>query len=264
MGAGPTHLLRHGLASRVRALGVEVAAEFAEVPERPGTEIATTFALWREVARRVHDARARGELPVVVSGNCGASIGAVAGVDGVGVVWLDAHGDFNTPETSESGFLDGMALAALVGRCWRPLTASIRGFVPVPEDRVVHVGARALDPEEEAQLDASAVTSVPAAVARADGVALALAPALDALAGRVRRVHLHVDLDVLDPLSAGRANGFTPDGGLTAADVAQTAKLVRDRFELVSATLSAYDPSHDARAGVFGAALVLLETIAGA
>src|SRR5512138_2627390 len=126
MGAGPTHLLRHGLASRIRSLGVEVGAEFAEVADRPGTEISTTFALWREVAERVGLARERGELPVVLSGNCGATIGALAGRRGdVGLLWLDAHGDFNTPETSESGFLDGMALATIVGRCWRPLTSRI-------------------------------------------------------------------------------------------------------------------------------------------
>ena len=262
MGAGPTHLLRHGIASRVRALGHEVAAEVADVADRPGLEVGTTFSLWRDVARRVGRAHERGELPVVLSGNCGATIAAVAAAPpGLGVVWLDAHGDFNTPDTSGSGFLDGMALATLVGRCWRRVAATVPGFMPVDERLVVHVGVRDLDPEEATQLEGSAVTVVPAVVLRAGGVADALTAPLDALASRCRSVHVHVDLDVLDAQSVGRANGFAPDGGLGVGEAADVIRMVARRTPIASATMSAYDPEHDARAGVFEAACALLELI---
>lgn len=262
MGAGPTHLLRHGLASRVRALGHAVGAEVAEVADRPGLEIGTTFALWREVARRVRCARERGELPVVLSGNCGATIAAVAAAGGeTGVVWLDAHGDFNTPETSRSGFLDGMALATLVGRCWRSAAATIPGFEPVPERLVVHVGARDLDPEEAAQLESSAVAVVTAAELRAAGVAGALTAPVDALAG-CKRVHVHIDLDVLDAQSVGRANGFAPDGGMRMAEVADVIRMIALRAPIAGVTFSAYDPEHDSRGAVFHAACALLELVA--
>jgi len=271
MGAGPGHLLRHGLASRVRALGHEVAAEIADVVDRPGLEIGTTFALWRELARRVRCAHDRGELPVVLSGNCGATIGAVAGAslgtgagarDDLGIVWLDAHGDFNTPETSESGFLDGMALATLVGRCWRRVAATVPGFAPIAERRVLHVGARALDPEEETELESSAVAVVPASELRGRGVAAALAAPLDALTSGCRRVHLHVDLDVLDARSVGRANGFAPEGGLSLAELGEVVRMLGKRAPIASVTFSAYDPAHDHRGGVFNAAGALLELIA--
>lgn len=263
MGAGPTHLLRHGLASRVRALGHEVAAEVAEVADRPGIEVGTTFALWREVARRVRCAHDRGELPVVLSGNCGATIAAVAAAGPeTGVLWLDAHGDFNTPETSASGFLDGMALATLVGRCWRPIAATVPGFEPLAERLVVHVGSRELDPEESTQLESSAVALVTAAELQADGAGRALIAPLDALASRCRRVHVHIDLDVLDAQSVGRANGLAPDGGLRVGEVAEVIRMVAQRAPIGSVTFSAYDPDYDARGGVFNAACALLELIA--
>jgi len=61
------------------------------------------------------------------------------------VLWFDAHGDFNTPESTLGGFLDGMALAIATGRCWTGLAATVPGFTPVAEENVVLVGARDLD-----------------------------------------------------------------------------------------------------------------------
>src|SRR5690242_19919163 len=139
MGRGPSFLLRHGVGIGIRALGHEVDAEYVEPGgiERPNppasTEIATTFSLYREVAVRAREARSNGALPIVLGGNCGVTLGAIADQSDVGVLWLDAHADFNTPETTTSGFLDGMALAVLTGRCWRTMASSIPGFVAMPD-----------------------------------------------------------------------------------------------------------------------------------
>src|SRR6185503_10619157 len=152
MGRGPAYLLRHGAASTIRALGHEVDAEYVEPTGFQGanpptsTEIATSFSLYRELATRARAAHERSALPIILSGNCGATLGAVAAAcapstGDLGVVWLDAHGDFNTPDTSTSGFLDGMVLAALTGRGWRAMTASMPGFSPVQDANVVLVGA---------------------------------------------------------------------------------------------------------------------------
>src|SRR5207253_2124442 len=70
----------------------------------------------------------------------------------VGVAWLDAHGDFHTPETTTSGFVDGMALAVAAGQCWRALAAAVPGFEPVLAGRVVHVGGRDFDPGKRDRL----------------------------------------------------------------------------------------------------------------
>jgi arginase len=84
------------------------------VPEAdPPAEVAVAFELDRLVSEQVCEAVAEGEFPLVLSGNCNTSIGTLAGVgpEGLGVVWFDAHADFNTPETTTTGFMDGMGLA---------------------------------------------------------------------------------------------------------------------------------------------------------
>jgi len=256
MGRGPSFLLRHGVGSSIRALGHEVDAEYVEPggidgPNPPAsTEIATSFSLYRALAVRARAARASGALPIVLGGNCGVTLGAAAadGTD-VGVLWLDAHADFNTPETTASGFLDGMALAALTGRCWRTMTTSIPGFAAIPDASVVLAGARALDQPEEELLAESEVTVVRGPSIRAAGLATALTPALDALRERVGRLHFHLDADVLDARH-GPANSFAADGGLTISELAEAARLAAARFEIVSAAVTAYDPAIDTTAAV--------------
>lgn len=258
MGRGPSYLLRHGVGSSIRSLGNEVDAEYVEPrgvdkPNPPAsTEIATSFALYRELADRARAAREAGALPIVLGGNCGVTLGVVASDPDpreVGVLWLDAHADLNTPETTMSGFLDGMALAMLTGRCWRTLASSIRGFVPFPDANVVLCGARDVDPPEEEMLAASEIAVVRASSIRAAGLARSLATALDALRSRVSRLHLHLDADVLDATHA-RANSFATAGGLTSDELVGVARMAAERFQIVSAAVTAYDPAIDMTAAV--------------
>lgn len=266
MGEGPDHLLRHGAASSLRASGLEVNAEYVEAEQVPRTEIGTHFELCARVADRVAQAVERGRQPVVLSGNCGIALGTVAGlaragVRDVGVVWLDAHGEFNTPDTSTSGFLDGMGLAVLTGRCWRAIANTIDGFAPTRDDRILLAGVRDLDEAEGATIAKSDVRVVRAEMVHDDGVVAALEPALDALAKRVRQVYLHVDLDVLDPL-VGRANQLAPDGGLTRGELLDVVRLVHERFVIAAAAIGSYDPAYDAEGAVFSAAVALLDAVA--
>ena len=260
MGRGPSFLLRHGVGSGIRALGYEVDAEYVEptgvesANPPASTEIATSFSLCREVAQRVGDARAKGALPIVVGGNCGVTLGAMAGQSETGVLWLDAHADFNTPETTSSGFMDGMALAALTGRCWRTMASTIPGFLAVTDENVVLAGARDLDPQEEELLEESEVT-----VARTFET---IAPALDALRERVSRLHFHLDVDVLDARVA-RANSFAAEGGLTIEQLNEVARLAAERFEIVSAAVTAYDPAVDTTATIPAAVARVLERLLG-
>src|SRR5689334_5535792 len=109
MGAGPEAILGRGLAERLRAMGHEVSVEIVTAREGCATEVGTSVALYRDVALRL---RATDDgpafLPIILGGNCGSTLGALGAVNGddVGLIWLDAHGDFNTPETSPSGFFD--------------------------------------------------------------------------------------------------------------------------------------------------------------
>ncbi|MEV4142836.1 arginase family protein [Amycolatopsis sp. NPDC049691] len=238
MGAGPADLLRHGAAGRLGAAEVRTV-------ESEGSYEDVQRAVADEVARAVAD----GVAPVVLSGNCGASAGVVASMDTDGdlaVVWLDAHADLNTPETTTSGFVDGMALAMLTGRC----RTAIPGLRPVPEEQVLLVGARDLDPAEREVLAGSAIRLLPARPAE---VAAAVFPP------RVRRVHLHVDLDVHDSRRVGRANEYAAPGGPDAAEVRAVVEAISARLPLVSATFAAYDPAADTTGAVRAAALELIE-----
>jgi arginase len=237
MGAGPTDLLHHGAARRLGAevVTIEQASSYEEVQ--------------RAVAEQVRRAVSDGAAPIVLAGNCGASVGVVEGLaapDDLAVVWLDAHGDLNTPETTTSGFVDGMGLAMLTGRCPTPFP----GFRPVPDDHVLLVGARDLDPAEREVLDGSRIRLLPA---RAAEVAAAGFPP------GVRRVHLHVDLDVHDSRLVGRANEYAAPDGPDAAEVRRVVEAVSAGLPVVSATFAAYDPAADVDGTVRAAALDLIE-----
>jgi arginase len=270
MGAGPDHLAMLGAADRLRSAGRDVVEDVVEASEDFRTEIGTGFALLRVLARRVGAARAAGAVPLVLAGNCSTAVATVSGVraaDGgahepIGVVWFDAHADFETPETTTSGFLDGMALAILVGRCWRALAASVPAYAPVPPAHVVLVGARDVSEAEQAALADAGVTCVRLEALLAAGAA-ALVPALDALAAAgVRRAYVHVDLDAHDPARAP-ANGYQPPGGLTPAVVREAVGLVADRCEVVAAAITAYDPTCDREGRAASVALALAPVLAG-
>jgi arginase len=270
MGAGPQHLLDHGAAELLTSRDASVDVVVVEPTAAWRAEIGTAFDLARTVATHVHAAVAAGRFPVVLSGNCSASLGTTAGLmngDGtsgdVGVIWLDAHADLNTPETTTTGFLDGMALAALTGRCWQGMTATIPGFQPVDESRVLLVGARDLDPAERALIDDSTMVWASAERLHEHGLTHALLPGFSALrAAGVRRVYLHVDVDVHDPELAP-ANGFRAPDGLSPDDVQAIVMLVGELFEIAAVGLSAYDPAYDPDGVTRDVALRLVDAVTG-
>ena len=156
-GRGPDHFLQRGADQILRARGHKVEVRRIEASTPFTTEISTAFELNRMLAESVRFAVTNQMLPIVLAGNCNCCLGAIAGIDPerLGIVWFDAHGDFNTPETTVSGFLDGMGLAMAAGWCWRSLLGTIPGYKPIPEANIVHVGARDLDVEEEKMLKQS-------------------------------------------------------------------------------------------------------------
>jgi len=254
MGRGPLHMREHGAIDRLRAAGHDVVESIIEAPLSFPTEIGTSFALHRVLSESVCAATTSGAFPLILAGNCGSALGTVSGLraatpndrSDIGVIWLDAHADFNTPEITTSGYLDGMSLAALTGHCWHALTASIPGFRPVSDAHVILVGARDLDPAEEAALSRSRVGRVEAARMQTADAHAALDDALTTLARRhVSRVYLHIDLDVHEPTEA-QANQYAVPGGLSPSTVRDLVRVVAERFTIAAAALTAFDPSYDA------------------
>jgi arginase len=260
-GRGPLHLLASGLPDRLADDGHDVRLVEIESGVRFRIEAAAAVDLQRRVADAVRAARARGALPLVLSGNCSTALGSITALGSdVAVVWFDAHADFNTPDTSPSGFFDGMALAMATGRCWHALAATLPGFTPLDDRQVVLAGVSDIDPAEQRLLDASRITRIGAEAFHRAGAA-ALDEALDTLRAVSDRVYLHIDLDVHDAAEAP-ANGYSAPGGLSRAQVLDGVERIASRFEIGAVALTAYDPEFDRDGLTAGAAIELARTVA--
>jgi arginase len=261
MGAGPDALLERGLATRLQADGHDVdVVEIEPSSTSWHAEVGTAFELARAIATRVSRSRAQRRLPFILSGNCApAAWGAVAGLGAdTGVCWFDAHGDFNTPETTITGFLDGMALAAVTGRCWTTMMGDLPGFRPVADRSVLLIGARAFDPKEGRALRESEITRLPPPNVLSG---LSSAGVAQLLSNHITSVYLHVDLDVLDPTEAV-ANASRQPGGLHGADVDAALRSIAAALPVQAAALTAYDPVWDSSGRAAEIAIDLACTIA--
>jgi arginase len=197
--------------------------------------------LVRRLSARVASAVEAGAFPLVLAGNCNSSLGTVAGAGAaeLGVVWFDAHADFDDPDENTSGFFDVMGLAMLTGRGWDALRKTIPGHSAIPEANVVLAGVRDLEPYQHRTLGYSDVRTVPGAVD--PGL---FESALDELRSRVSRVYLHVDLDSVDAAEA-TANEYAATGGPSVDRLVECVRDVRQRFTVAAAAITAYDPAFD-------------------
>jgi arginase len=253
MGAGPQHLLDNGLAESLRPGGRGVSITTVRHEREPPAEVATAFELQGLVSRQVRAAIDERQLPLVLSGNCNtAAVGALAGSEDLGIVWFDAHGEFNTPETTTSGFIDGMGLSMAVGHCWKEMAQGVPGFSPIPEENVVMAWVRAADVAEQVRFDASEITVV-GPDAQGQGLH-ALEDALDVLRSRVGSVYVHLDLDVLDAIKVGKANEYATSEGMEVGQLEAALGMVRERFTVAAAGIASYDPSFDTDGRVLHAA----------
>jgi len=262
MGRGPESFIQHGLSEVLQQDGHVVEVEHIDLRSSFSAEIGSAFELNRILSSRVRAAVDDKRFPIVLAGNCNCSVGTLAGVGHkeMGLVWFDGHGDFNTPETTVSGFLDGMALAIATGRCWRKLSAGIPDFYPVAERDVILVGSRDFDQEEKNMLDGSGIVLVSGTYIRHMNIVEALKPALGALEPRVKQVHVHIDLDALDP-GQTPANHLAPPDGLFPGEMELAIRMIRGRFQISSACIAAYDPECDPHHSTLEAGIKLMRII---
>ena len=224
--------------------------------------VARSAAVNRALQMTVRQAVAAGRLPVVLAGSCDAAIGVVAGLDPgrCGVVWVDAHADFNTAQSSASGFFPGVSLAVATGGCHQQLWESLGGRPPIPEELVVLAGVRSLSPAAEARrLRDSAIRVVPWNQGRPDGD---LAAALDELACQADRVYLHIDNDAFDPQVAPGVVDEPVPGGLSPAQMEDLTRAVIARLPIAAVTIATYTPANDHRDQTLAANLHLIKLLA--
>lgn len=208
MGLGPEQFFEHGLKVLLSKMEIPYDTEEVSLNSTHPAEISAAFELACKVADKVGRARTEGAFPIVLSGNCNAALGTVSacGADRTGIVWFDAHGEATTPETTKSGFLDGMPISTLVGRAWQTLASGVPGFVPIAGERIVLFGATQVEKTEFDLLDHA-------------GVKRASTPdelrfCLEELTKKVSDVYVHLDLDVLDA-SVGLWNQWTKPNGIS-------------------------------------------------
>jgi arginase len=256
MGCGPDRLFEFGLEPLLTRLGHKFVREEITAPDSYLAEIKTAFALCRTVADRVRACQRDGYFPIVLSGNCNTAVGTISGCGGqnTGVVWFDAHGESTTPDTTTSGFLDGMGISILTGQCWTRLARTIPGFDPVPGGHILLVGARDLEPDEVTLLARTGVT-------RVSGTEH-LGSLFASLAHQVDGVYMHIDLDVLDPAEA-IANQWAPPGGLTVETIKDAMRTIQAHTRIKALGIAAYDPEADHDGRALAAASSIMEFLLG-
>ena len=204
----------------------------------------------RELAAAVATATAAGKLPIVIAGSCDAAAGVLAGLtrERCGVVWIDAHPDFNTPDSTVTGFFPGMALAIVTGHCYAAWWAQIGNAAPVPERNVALLGIRDVSPDaERKRLERSPMLRAAWIDGQPDRD---INTTIATLADRVERVYLHIDLDALDP------------HGLSLAQLDEVLDTVADLLALAAIAVTTYTPSRDIRDATHATALHILARIA--
>ncbi len=243
VGAGPERLIERGAAEALSAGGAAVRQEVLELDQDFDNEIDASFELIRMISARVREAVREGAFPVVLSGSCFAAVGVVAGFDEQfpGVVWFDAHGDFNIPETTISGYFDGMGLAMLAGDAWPALLATVEGAKPLPETALLLAGARDFDEPEQERLESSAVTHLPPERIRS---LEPLLEAVEALSPSPTGIYLHVDLDVLD-IEEAHVNRYSAPDGLSATELESLVEAIIAKCPVRAVSLTAYEPPFD-------------------
>jgi arginase len=191
--------------------------------------------LHQDLAREVQRILDRGDRPVSIVGDCCATIGFMAGIQRAGLdstlIWFDAHGDFNTWETTPSGFLGGMPLAMLVGRGEQRMPQAV-GLRSIPEEHVILTDGRDLDPGEKDLLETSKL--------------IHFLKITDLLNHRLpdRPLVVHFDVDVLDPKDAPAMNYLAPGGPQVEELKSVFEYLVKTRL-IVGISMSTWNPDLD-------------------
>ncbi|MCA2180549.1 arginase family protein [Nonomuraea glycinis] len=245
-GAPTAERLREG----ARLLATMVPADERVLVEVEDDLVSTAARVREAIAQVDRRLLVDGGLLVVAGGDCGIELEPVAAAqrrhgERLVVVWFDAHGDLNTPESSPSGAFHGMVLRALTGEGPPGLVAT----PAVDPGRVVLAGVRDLDPAEAAFVKSAGVRHVRPAEAAFGGRAGDVGALVDAIAAAGGPgepvVYVHIDLDVLEPEIFASVGTPSP-GGLRPDQLLALVTAVAERFGVVGLGITEYEPSRAA------------------
>ncbi|HEY5564412.1 MAG TPA: arginase, partial [Rhodothermia bacterium] len=270
---GPSALRYAGLAERLERLGhsvedtgnIDVAVRGSLRRAESGLtylpEIAQICSRAYEAGRR---AIADGCLPIFIGGDHSISVGTVGGVthEGrVGVLWVDAHGDFNTPETSPSGNVHGMPLAALLGHGASEIVDVGRKGQKLDREDVMMVGIRSLDPTEREMIRNDNLGIYTMREIDERGIAQVAHEVLHRL-NHTERLHVSLDMDCLDPMFAPGV-GTPVQGGLTTREAHLLMEILADDGRVGSVDIVEINPILDEKNRTAQMAAGLLTSLLG-
>jgi arginase len=259
---GPRGALAHGLLAGIERTGWSTHVTEIPLRDRSGTKAERVAEIGRSVARAVALAHSQRRFPLVLAGGCLVAIGVVTGLQRTGrelrVVWIDAHGDFNTPESTPSGYWDGMALAAVCGRSLPEVYKSVE-LRPIHYRSVIHLAGRDFDPPESEDFKRLSLCVIPPdAVGGPESLRLLAGGAPDAGPDRHRDLYLHVDMDGLDPADAPAVRYPCP-GGPPLDAVAACFAALQTPAAMTLSTLSFEQTGEEQAARTLASCLRLLE-----
>jgi arginase len=242
---GPRRLIEAGAVELLQRQSHRVTVELAERDGPFHDTASSSAAVNKQVAAKVRAAIYAGQLPLVLAGSCVTCHGVLAGFEHAdcGAVWIDAHADFNTPDTAASGFFPGMSLAVATGHCFANYWGQIGDNTPLAEQNIVMFGVRDLWPEgERERLQRSAIKVVPWRNGKPEGEII---PALDQLSDRVDEIYLHIDFDGFAPeVAPGIVDDPVP-GGLSLEHAEEIIRATGERFRIRAVTLATFTPDND-------------------
>jgi arginase len=242
VGDGPNRIRQLGLIPQLESLEVQV--RFYEIPPVDDFEgeIGRSFEILRRTSVAVSQARSNNSFPLVLSGNCMASVGVACGlgIKDLGFIYFDAHDDMDTPSTNMNGYFDAMGLSMLAGKSWHALTKTIPGYSPMIYDKMVYCGLRDISDEQRQTVFDTGAEVIWGDAEKHVDFATELKRYLEHKNFSPTLVHL--DLDVLDQ-SMGKVNGYESPGGLHKDDLLNCMSLVPKKATPVSLTVCSFNPN---------------------
>jgi arginase len=261
-----------GLAERLQAGGLDARWGAIVQPLRSlaADPTAAMSRLGPRLAQAVKGAIDGGAFPLVIGGDHSCAVGTWSGVAAahrtrgtLGLVWIDAHLDSHTPETSHTGLIYGMPLAALLGHGDASFTECLVPGAKVLPQHVCVLGARSYEPEERALLDRIGVRVIGMEEIARRGVGAGLTEAVAIAAGAPGGYGITLDLDVIDPRDAPGVGTPAP-GGVPARELIEALALVAADSRLRALEIAEYNPRRDRNGLTAAHALAIAETILGA
>lgn len=246
IGLGPMRYMEAGLAKDLKSQGHNIEIKTVKIKLKIKNDLDAIIKVNVELSNYVKSAAINRRFPLIISGNCSTCLGVLSGLNSskIGIIWFDAHGDFNTPEISPSGFLDGMPLAIATGQCYAHIWKQIGNYHATPESSTSLIGVRDLDLKERKHLEKSKILIVPSKIIKKLGLIKALLPEFSQLRLHTNEIYLHFDIDALDPIEAPGVN-FRCKNGLFVEEAEQAIQMVRRYFEIKAVNFTAYNPRYD-------------------